>query len=35
MRNIAGGKSPKVQSSIDPAAMLTAAFAQTPNYLES
>jgi hypothetical protein len=35
MRNIAGVKSPKVQSAIDPAAMLTAAFAQTPNYLES
>jgi hypothetical protein len=35
MRNIAGGKTPKVQSSLDPAAMLTAAFSQTPNYLGS
>jgi hypothetical protein len=35
MRNIAGGKAPKVQSSLDPAAMLTAAFSQTPNYLGS
>ena len=33
-RNIASGTKPQLKSGIDPAALLTAAFSQTPNYLE-
>lgn len=32
--NMASGRSPQIKSSIDPTAMLTAAFSQTPNYIE-
>jgi hypothetical protein len=32
--NMASGRSPQIKSSIDPTAMLTAAFSQTPKYIE-
>ena len=35
LRNIASKQTPQIKSAIDPAAMLTAAFSQTPNYLDT
>lgn len=34
LRNIASSQTPKVQSSLDPVGLLTAAFSQKPNYFE-
>lgn len=34
IRTLAAGQTPQIKSSIDPAAMLTAAFSQTPKYIE-